>query len=195
MARPSEKRNRLVFAAKELIHKHGYKQTSLADIAKSSNVPLGNVYYYFRTKQDIALAVVSLHREEFTQSIEELNGSTESPLQRVFHYITGLYKDRTILERHGCPLAKLCMEVGNDQTPLSEAVKKINQDIRDWYVKQLEECGVKDSTIVADEILVTTQGAALISATFSDRTIFQNQIDRLLAHLRDLVGTHLVYEK
>ena len=48
MARTSDKRVRLVDAAKALIHKQGFNLSTLADIAQEADVPLGNVYYYFK---------------------------------------------------------------------------------------------------------------------------------------------------
>jgi len=45
------KRTRLINTASKLAHEHGFNQTTLADIARDSGVPLGNVYYYFKTKE------------------------------------------------------------------------------------------------------------------------------------------------
>ena len=45
------KRGRLVAAAREVMYANGVNGTSLADIAAAAGVPLGNVYYYFRTKE------------------------------------------------------------------------------------------------------------------------------------------------
>ena len=37
-------------AARELVHRQGVARTTLADIAQAADVPVGNVYYYFRQK-------------------------------------------------------------------------------------------------------------------------------------------------
>ena len=50
----SDKRTRLIEAADKLVQLQGFSQTTLADIAKKADVPLGNVYYYFKTKEEIA---------------------------------------------------------------------------------------------------------------------------------------------
>jgi AcrR family transcriptional regulator len=39
---------------------NGFEATSLADIAREAKVPLGNVYYYFKTKDEIGEAIVEL---------------------------------------------------------------------------------------------------------------------------------------
>ena len=58
MPRATDKRERLVDAAVTLFHHRGYGQTSLSDIAEQSGVPLGNVYYYFKTKADVLYYIV-----------------------------------------------------------------------------------------------------------------------------------------
>src|ERR1700748_3845130 len=57
-AQRSGKRERLVDSARELIHEHGVQRTTLAEIAQHADVPLGSVYYYFKTKDDLVAAVV-----------------------------------------------------------------------------------------------------------------------------------------
>ena len=46
----ADKRARLIETAMKLAYQHGFRDTSLADIAEAAHVPLGNVYYYFKTK-------------------------------------------------------------------------------------------------------------------------------------------------
>jgi len=48
-----DSRSRLVSAAVGLAYQNGFGATSLADIAREAEVPLGNVYYYFKTKDEI----------------------------------------------------------------------------------------------------------------------------------------------
>src|SRR3984893_6872237 len=54
-----DKRSRLVSAAVDLAYQNGFGATSLADIAREAKVPLGNVYYYFKTKEEIGFAPAS----------------------------------------------------------------------------------------------------------------------------------------
>src|SRR5258705_1889960 len=55
-----DKRSRLVSAAVGLAYQNGFEATSLADIAREAKGPLGNVYYYFKTKDEIGEAIVGL---------------------------------------------------------------------------------------------------------------------------------------
>ena len=52
-----EKRQRLTAAAAVLAHRKGFANTTLADIAEMAEVPLGGVYYYFKSKDELAQAI------------------------------------------------------------------------------------------------------------------------------------------
>jgi TetR/AcrR family transcriptional regulator, transcriptional repressor for nem operon len=60
----AEKRTELVRAATRLLHEQGFQRTTLADVAERASVPLGNVYYSFKTKEALAEAVIASHEGE-----------------------------------------------------------------------------------------------------------------------------------
>ena len=72
MPRKTDKRVRLIEAAKVLIHQKGFNQTTLADIAQEADVPLGNVYYYFKTKEAIGDAVIDRRALEWKDKLAQL---------------------------------------------------------------------------------------------------------------------------
>jgi AcrR family transcriptional regulator len=58
---PSENqkiRSRITLAAFDLFAKQGYKGTSIQDVADAVNLKKPNVFYYFETKEALALAVI-----------------------------------------------------------------------------------------------------------------------------------------
>ncbi|MGV9661052.1 TetR family transcriptional regulator [Streptomyces koyangensis] len=51
--RATDKRRRLTAAAAQVLHEQGVERTTLADIARAADVPVGNVYCYFETKGEL----------------------------------------------------------------------------------------------------------------------------------------------
>ena len=72
------KRERLVRAASELVHHQGVEKTTLAEIAEAADVPLGNVYYYFKTKDALLDAVVEAHVRGIEETIASLGASSDT---------------------------------------------------------------------------------------------------------------------
>ncbi len=66
---------RLLEAAEKATYRYGFGDASLADIAKEARIPLGNIYYYFKTKDDIGDAIVE-HR--VTRIQEDAAGAGQS---------------------------------------------------------------------------------------------------------------------
>ena len=62
----TDKRTRLVSAAGGLAYQNGFGATSLAGIAREAKIHLGNVYYYFKTKDEIGEAIVELRLAELS---------------------------------------------------------------------------------------------------------------------------------
>jgi AcrR family transcriptional regulator len=58
MPRKSDKRSRLVASAKKHILRQEFDVTTFSDIAIDAKAAVDNVYYYFKEKIDIALAVL-----------------------------------------------------------------------------------------------------------------------------------------
>ncbi len=57
-SRRAKKRNRILRAATELIIRHGYRKTSMDEVAAHSGVAKGTVYLYFPSKADLLLAAL-----------------------------------------------------------------------------------------------------------------------------------------
>ena len=68
-----DKRQRLVEGARLVLHQQGVEKTTLADIAQAADVPVGNVYYYFKTKDELVRRRSTPHtghRDECSASFE-----------------------------------------------------------------------------------------------------------------------------
>jgi AcrR family transcriptional regulator len=68
-----------VITATKLAHGRGFRETSLADIAEAARVPVGNVYYYFKTKQELAEAAVERCLEEFRVAYTSFGAAIHRP--------------------------------------------------------------------------------------------------------------------
>lgn len=176
MPRQSDKRVRLIKAAKALLLKKGYNETTLADIAQEADVPLGNVYYYFKTKEAIGQAVIQQHLQDLDACFvnwnllatpkERLHALTNSGLQPVEDTVNW-----------GCAIGSLCQELCKANTPLAEAAASLMNKLLDWVQVQLRELGrdENEARSLAVKLVSYMQGMSLLSNTFKDENIAKNQ--------------------
>ncbi len=66
-------------AAVQLLHQQGIERTTLADIAKVADVPPGNVYYYFKTKDEVIAAVIEAHAQQVRTTLASIDARHRSP--------------------------------------------------------------------------------------------------------------------
>src|SRR6267378_5106737 len=114
-----DKRSRLVSAAVDLAYQNGFGATSLADIAEAAKVPVGNVYYYFKTKDEIGEAIVEQRLLEL-RTLQEQWDQRGCPNERLLACIETTFENRDLLARGGCPVGTLCSELHKEGGPLAK---------------------------------------------------------------------------
>src|SRR2546429_8350518 len=107
MGKPKpDKGTRMIETAMKLAYRNGFRETSLADIAEAAHVPVGNVYYYFKTKEELGEAVVERRLAQFREFREEID-RLSSPKERLLGFVVSIQGEREKLARGGWPLGGL----------------------------------------------------------------------------------------
>jgi TetR/AcrR family transcriptional regulator, transcriptional repressor for nem operon len=170
----SGKRERLVESAKELIHEQGVHRTTLADVAERADVPLGNVYYYFKTKDALVDAVIDRYKEQAETLIEAFERH-RSPQARLKALVQNWADMRDQVARYGCPMGTLCAELDKLGAGAEREAAAVMARIIDWAGDQFRQLGRRDARDLALALFAGIQGAALLAATFRDPTILARQ--------------------
>jgi len=177
-ARAGGKRERLTVAAREVLHRQGVEGTTLADIAAAADVPLGNVYYYFKTKDELVAAAVGSHEEMMSSAFAELDNH-RTPRARLKAYIRLLTEQRDLVAASGCPQGSLCSELDKRGDALAgECARMLAMPI-DWAEQQFREMGRRDARDLAVALIASYQGIALLTNTFRDPEMMVRESKRL----------------
>ena len=182
----TDKRERLMEAAKSLIHQQGFNQTTLADIAQESGVPLGNVYYYFKTKDDIARAVIDEYRHKIDQVLREVSDKEPDPKKRLGFLVKQMASSREELASHGCPVGSLCQELSKSQTPLAPRADDIFRTQIKWATEQFKLLGRKDATDLAVHLIASLQGICVLASALQNPDMAGRQLTRLNNWINEL---------
>src|ERR1700730_15464968 len=140
-----DKRTRLIETAMKLAHRNGFRETSLADIAEAAHVPVGNVYYYFKTKEELAEAGVERRLDEFRADRAEWD-RLSSPKERLLAFVGNVQANREQLARGGCALGGLCTELHKEGGALAKRSAALFNEPMRWLEEQFRAVGhEKDS--------------------------------------------------
>ena len=182
----TSKRTRLLQAANKLVHQQGFNQTTLADIAQEAEVPLGNVYYYYKTKEDIGQALIE-HRANFYGALLASWEKSPDPKKRILALIEEVESQREVLACSGCPIGSLCQELHKDGGPLADKAASLLAAILTWLEQQFRLLGKgAESADLALQLLSALQGASLITHTFHQPDLIVRETTRLKAWLEAL---------
>ncbi|MFE5239511.1 MULTISPECIES: TetR/AcrR family transcriptional regulator [unclassified Streptomyces] len=182
-ARAADKRRRLTAAAAQVLHEQGVERTTLADIARAADVPVGNVYYYFKTKDELVRAALSEHSaylDELTGSLDQLPG----PRDRLEALIEAWVGRRDVAARYGCPTGTLAVELDKRADgSLDVEAGAVIRRLLDWAGEQFRLLGLPDPDGLAVTLVSAYQGMSLLANALRDPDIMTREGARLLGWL------------
>jgi AcrR family transcriptional regulator len=181
-----DKRSRLVNAAVDLAYQNGFGATSLADIAREAKVPLGNVYYYFKTKDEIGEAIVELRLAKLFAQRQRWNEAA-SPKDRLCACVQAVFQNKDCLAQRGCSVGTFCSELHKAGGPIATRATEILAQHLAWIESQFRALGKgKDSNGLAVHLLSAMQGVSILAHTFHDAGLVATETKRLKSWIRSL---------
>jgi TetR/AcrR family transcriptional repressor of nem operon len=172
------KRERLVRSAADLLYRHGVDSPTIAETARAAGVPPGNVYYYFKTRDELVEAVIDARADGLRELLDSLDRRS-SPRARLKALARTWASHRDDIAAHGCPIGSLCSELNKRDRGLDQRAAAMITTTADWLADQFRELGHPDARELAMTMLATVQGAALLANTLRDPRILNSQIRRL----------------
>ena len=187
----STSKEKVIDSAQELFHLNGFQNTSIDDILEKSKVTKSNLYYHFKSKDELGLLVLERRIREYEKTLfaATFGNPKASPERRLKNYYKNIISYHKNLDcRRGCPFGNLALEMSDTNKKFRA---RISEFFDDWQ-KHIELCikeGVKNKEFRADIspkaisqlILSQTQGAILLSKahrsinvlTSSSKTVMQ----------------------
>lgn len=187
-------RDRLVGTARELFLVKGYEATGIAEILREAGVNSGSLYYFFKTKEDLLLAVLDQYVEMLHPCvIDPAFSHVGDPIERIFAVLDGYRKMLQMTEcRQGCPIGNLALEMSEK----SDAVRqKIALNFENWR-KAIRQCLFDASDRLPKDldvdklstfILTVMEGAVMQARAHRDLGPFDASVAILRAYVDQLL--------
>lgn len=161
-------RQLIVEAADTLFYRRGYNQTSFQDISDATGIPRGNFYYYFKTKEDILDAVVSLRIDEIVNMLNSCEAETDDARERLLLFSRVLDVNTDNVLQSGCPIGTLSSELAKGDSVLHNKSRKAFVVLLDWLKQQFESLGVLNAEEHAMDLMAKIQGITVMACAFKD---------------------------
>jgi TetR/AcrR family transcriptional regulator, transcriptional repressor for nem operon len=172
------KRERLVEGARVTLHEQGVEGTTIADIAQAADVPVGNVYYHFKTKDQLVEAAIDAHAQEVREALVSLEQS-RTPKARLKAFVRMVASKGELTSRYGCPQGTLCSELDKREDPLARGAAALMEIPIEWAERQFKEMGRRDARDLAVALIAAYQGISLLTNTLREPELMAREARRL----------------
>ena len=185
-------RQQILDAAGRLIHLRGFHNTSVDDILRESGVGKGNLYYYFKSKDELGYAALdsTLRRiqEDVLEKVFAPGGDPWTQLTAFFEYAVGRARRDGCVG--GCPLGNLALEMSDVhegfRMRLSEAFTQVGSKLEETLHQAKDQGTLRTGTDIprlANFILASFEGALMMGKVHRDVGLMENVVEELQAHL------------
>jgi TetR/AcrR family transcriptional regulator, transcriptional repressor for nem operon len=185
-------REQILDAAGRLIHLRGFHNTSVDDILRESGVGKGNLYYYFKSKDELGYAALDRTLERIQDEIlERLFAPSVDPWTQLESFLKyAVERARREGCVGGCPLGNLALEMSDIhegfRTRLSDAFSLVRSKIQETLDRARREGTLRIGTDIprlANFILAGFEGAFMMGKLHRDAELMADVVDELKAHL------------
>jgi AcrR family transcriptional regulator len=177
------KRNRdsLVSAAARMFWQRGYSATSIADLAGEANIPVGNVYYYFQSKADVAYAVADGFVRDTQDMISEIAAATSDPRARLVSLVERLSASQRSRLTHGCPVAGAMRDFRVDAPKASDRAAEVFSIISAFIAAEVGRTGARPAVAlgVGRAAVAEWQGGIVLGSALKEGSVVAESARRL----------------
>ena len=185
----SATRLKIMDAAQQMVLDVGLSGTSIEKVIDKAGVTKGTFFYHFKTKHDLAAALIRRYSEDdrhhYNDFMEKAEQLARDPLQQLLIFV-GLFIEMTDqLEEPfpGCLYASYCYQSG----AISPDVMTQIEDMMRFWRKRLSEKIEQASKLhtptipvethqVADHVLTTFEGAFILSKIMKEPKLASEQL-------------------
>ncbi|MEU4334695.1 TetR family transcriptional regulator C-terminal domain-containing protein [Micromonospora lupini] len=195
MGRTSDARNKILETAATLLEQRGYSALGVAEICATAGVPKGSFYYFFESKQALALTVIDEHWADQRRRWVELLGSDHEPLRRLRDLFEATEEVQRVGQRKaglvtGCLFGNLALELSNQAEEVRRRLQEIFEaqiDLVERVIVEAKDRGQAGPSVDAHEaarsLVAQIEGRALLAKLLNDpaqlEALWRNGLDLL----------------
>ncbi|MEV0066295.1 TetR/AcrR family transcriptional regulator [Amycolatopsis sp. NPDC050768] len=195
MGRTSDAREKILASAQALLESRGYAGMGVADVCKAAGVVKGSFYYFFESKEALALAVVE---QQWTGQLavwSEILVTKDGPLDRLHRLFEATGNTLQAGQRScgtvsGCLFGNLTLELSNQTEAIRLRLQEIFEaqvDLVHKVVAEAQQHGdahVADTREAARSIVAQLEGQIMFVKLYNDL----RRLDAMWANCLALLG-------
>ena len=186
MKKGEESRQRLIECAAQLFWQNGYSATGISEILKQTGLPKGSFYFYFKSKNDLAVAVTDYYQEILLDHFQNSSRGKnwENFIEEIFDYLSGRTEEHNFA---GCPYAVMGMETALSNPTVAAAFMEGLKKFKKLFYDVLLYSGVPQNhaELLSERLLCVYQGEFLLGRISGELSYLENARKNMIEMYRE----------
>ncbi len=164
----NDSKAKIITAARQQIYHNGYEATAISDIMAAAEVGKGQLYYYFKSKKDIGLAVVQQISAEWEHQLVQQILAPEQPAAEAIAAMLNWVLDFQRQQSHyyGCPIGNVIVEMATKDEDFRQLLDQLINDWQTALAIKLQQLTpvitTAEAQAKAQTTIATLQGALML---------------------------------
>lgn len=181
-------RDKLLEAAEAEMLAKGYSATRVDEICDRAGVSKGSFYHLFASKEELGLALLDAFFERNRKIVAQAPATAGDPYERAVALTEHLVSAAGTMWGGGCLLGAFALELAENNPTMAAAVsgkfRELGAMLAEGFAPMTESGEGGDATALAEEFLVTVEGALVLARAHHD----WSYVDRALERFRKSAG-------
>ncbi|MCH9649474.1 MAG: TetR/AcrR family transcriptional regulator [Deltaproteobacteria bacterium] len=165
----SNTKTKILDLAESLTQERGFNGFSYLDLAAEIGVKHASIHYHFKSKADLALALVERLREQHSSAFEAFDHGLETPQQRLQAVIE--FFQRYAQEKKFCMCGMMSAELQSVSPEVRRQLIGYFKDFQHWITKQFIAMKKEDAQNRALSFVSALEGSLLLARLEDDPAI------------------------
>ncbi|WP_395377853.1 TetR/AcrR family transcriptional regulator [Marinicella sp. W31] len=181
--------HKILDAAEHYTQTQGFNDFSYKDLQRDVGVKTSTIHYYFPTKQDLAVTLVTRHIQNFLHKLQLLDATQTTGMDK----LTGIGE----IFLHVAQDNKFCLcgMLTSDMLSLPQEgvseLRRFYSEVESWIVKAIQQSQQEGQTPAMDaeqsaaHYLATLEGGLLIARARKDQAYMQSILNQALLFFKN----------
>lgn len=186
---------RILSSARELMHASSYAEVGVAAICEKAEVKKGSFYHFFKSKQELTLAVIDAYFATFKDELVTKAFATDvPPLKRIERLFESMIEMQMQVHSQtgqvlGCPFGNLATELATQdeaiRSKIDRVFSRIGAILEETLNTALDQGELEniDPAATGHAMLAYFEGMMLLAKTKNDPTIL-HQLGPAIVNIR-----------